>query len=262
MNPRSTSLEEALDSVERDAESLIKALGAVLKAAKKAKSAAAAGQVRDLEQAMDAAASLAEQASAAAGDLRRGWSFDVGEWFESGEYAKELLASAAEAGVKAFESDERILSYPVVVQVSAADATVVVDKVKDRRIRPSVVVKHLGALQQRPPKFKPQAFIDSLAAGYDLVVAAKGLRPGTAAKLVDVHRVLTLLPGAARDYTRQELARDMYLLDQSGVVDCKDGRRMALPASAMTRGSGVLTTVTRAGQTKVYVGVSFAGTST
>ena len=72
-------------------------------------------------------------------------------------------------------------------------------------------------------------------AAYELVVAAKDLRPGVPAKLVDVHRVLTLLPGAARDYTRQEFARDLYLLDQSGIVNTKDGRRMTLPASAMTR---------------------------
>ena len=73
-----------------------------------------------------------------------------------------------------------------------------------------------------------------------------------------MHRVLTVLPGAARDYTRQEFARDLYLLDQSGVVACKDGRRMTLPASALTRGrGGVLATVTRGGQTKVYAGLAF-----
>jgi hypothetical protein len=259
MSPKSTSLEDALQAVERDADAAIKSLGAALKAAKKAKSAAALGQIRDLEQAMDAATALAGQAAESVGDIRAGWQFDVGGWFASGEYAKELLASAAEAGVKAFESDERILCYPVIVQVSASDATIVVDKQKDRRIRPSVVVRHLDALQERPPKFKPESFMESLAAAYDYVVAAKGLRPGTAAKLVDVHRVLTLLPGAARDYTRQEFARDMYLLDQSGVVTAKDGRHMSLPASALTRGSGVLTTVTRAGQTKVYAGVAFTG---
>lgn len=257
MTPRWTSLEEALQSLERDADAAIKSLGAALKAAKKAKSAAALGQIRDLEQSMDAAVALAEQASGAVGDLRADWQFDVGEWFASGEYAKELLGSAAEAGVKAFESDERILCYPAIVQLSAADTTVIVDKKKDRRIRPSVVVGHLEELQQRPPKFKPETFIESLATAYDYVVAAKRLRPGAAAKLVDVHRVLTLLPGASRDYTRQEFARDMYLLDQSGVVDCKDGRRMSLPASALTRGGGVLMTVTRAGQTKVYAGVAF-----
>jgi hypothetical protein len=259
---QSTTLEAALQAVELDADAALTALGAALKQAKRAKTAAALGQIRDLQQAMEAAVALADQAAGAVADVRSGWRFDVAEWFSSGEYAKELLASAAEAGVKAVESDERILCYPAIVAVSAADATVVVDKKKDRRVRPSVVVGHLAALQERAPKFaKPEAFIESLAAAYDLVVA-KGGRPGVAVKLVDVHRVLTLLPGAAREYTRQEFARDLYLLDQTGVVDTKDGRRMSLPASALTRGGGVLTTVTRAGQTKVYAGIAFAAPAT
>jgi hypothetical protein len=262
MTTRPTSLEDALQAVERDADAALKALGGALKAAKRAKAAAGLGQIRELQQALESVAGLAGQAAGAADDLRSGWRFDVGEWFASGEYAKELLASAAEAGVTAFESDDRILCYPAIVQVSAADATVVVDKKKDRRIRPSVVVGHLAALQQQPPKFKPEAFIESLASAYDLVVGLKGMRSGTAVKLVDVHRVLTLLPGAARDYTRQEFARDMYLLDQTGVLQTKDGRRMSLPASAMTRGSGVLTTVTRTGQTKVYAGLGFTEQAT
>ncbi len=258
MTIRPTSLEQALQAVERDADIAIKSLGAALKAARKAKSAAVSGQIRELEQAMESTASLAGQASGAVDDLRAGWKFDVADWFASGEYTKELLASAAEAGVKAFESDERILCYPAIVEVSASDATLVVDKKKDRRIRPSVAVRHLEALQERPPKFRPAAFIESLATAYDYVVGVKRLRSGAPAKLVDVHRVLTLLPGAARDYTRQEFARDLYLLDHSGVVECKDGRRMSLPASALTRGGSVLTTVTRAGQTKVYAGVAFS----
>ena len=257
MTTRPTTLEEALQAVERDADAAIRSLGAVLKAAKRAKTAAAVGQIRDLQQAMDAAAGLAAEATGVVDDLRAGWRFDVGEWFASGEYAKELLASAAEAGVQALEADERILCYPAIVQVSAPDATVVVDKQKDRRVRPSVVVRHLAALQERPPKFKPEAFIETLAAAYDYVIGAKGLRPGTPARLVDVHKVLTLLPGAARDYTRQEFARDLYLLDQAGVVEAKDSRRMTLPASALTRGGGVLTTVARSGQTKVYAGLAF-----
>jgi hypothetical protein len=259
---RPASLEEALEAVEGNADAAIKSLNAALSAAKRAKSAALLGQIRDLEQAMDAASALVGQATTAVGDLRGDWQFDVGEWFASGQYAKELLSSAAEAGVQAFESDDRILCYPAIVQVSAADATIVVDKQKDRRVRPSVVVRHLEALQQRPPKFKPEAFIETLANGYDYVVGAKGLRRGAAAKLVDVHKVLTLLPGASRDYTRQEFARDLYLLDQSSIVDVKDGRRMSLPASAMTRSGGVLTTVTRAGQTKVYAGLAFAEPAT
>ncbi len=252
------TLESALAATESDADSALKTLGAALKAAKRAKSAAASGQVREMQQALEAAAGLVEQAASAVADLRAGWRFDVPGYFASGEYAKELLACAAEAGVQAFESDERILCYPAVVQVSAADATVVIDKKKERRIRPSVVVGYLDALQQRPPRFKPDSFIETLAAAYDLVAAQRKLRTGAPARLVDVHRVLTLLPGAAREYTRQEFARDLYLLDQSGNVDVKDGRRMSLPASAMTRSGPVLTTVARSGQTKVYAGIAFA----
>ncbi len=256
------TLEAALQVVERDADASIKAVGAALKAAKKAKAAAALGLVRDLQQSMEAAVELADQASGTVRDLRQGWRFDVSGWFSSGDYAKELLGAAADAGVQAFESDDRILCYPAIVQVSAADTTVVVDKKKDRRTRPSVVVGHLAALQGRPPKFKPDAFIETLAAAYDLVVASKHLRPGAPARLVDVHDVLTLLPGAARDYTRQEFARDLYLLDQNGKVDTKNGRRMSLPASAMTRSGAVLTTVTRTGQAKIYAGLAFTGAAT
>ncbi|MGC8626015.1 MAG: hypothetical protein ACP5VR_00425 [Acidimicrobiales bacterium] len=259
MTSQPTTFEGALQAVERDADATIKALGAALKTAKRAKTAAAHGQVRELQQALEAAVGLADQATAVARQLRDGWHFDVGAWFASGDYAKELLAAAAEAGVQAFESDDRILCYPVIVQVSASDTTVVIDKVKDRRVRPSTVVAHLGALQQRPPRFKAEAFIETLASAYDLVVGSKRLRPGAAAKLVDVHKVLTLLPGAARDYTRQEFARDIYLLDQAGIVTTRDGRHMTLPASALTRGTGVITTVTRGGQTKVYAGLAFTG---
>jgi hypothetical protein len=253
------TFEEALRGAERDAEAALRSLAAAVKEARRAKAAASQGTVRDLQQSLDAAVRLADQAAEAVRDLREGWRFDVAQWFASGEYTKELLAQAAESGVQAFESDQRILSYPTIVEVSA-DTTVVIDRKKERRVRPSVVVRHLAQLQQRPPNFKPQPFIETLAAAYDLVVAAKRVRSGAPVKLVDVHGVLTLLPGAAREYTKPEFARDLYLLDQSGVVETKDGRHLSLPASALTRGSGVLTTVTRGGQTKVYAGIAFEKT--
>ena len=74
---RPATLEEALQLVERDADVAIKALVAALKAAKKAKAAASLGLVRDLQQAMDAAVGLADQASGTVRDVRQGWQFDV-----------------------------------------------------------------------------------------------------------------------------------------------------------------------------------------
>ena len=137
--------------------------------------------MRDLEQALESATSLAAQG---VGRRSRTCRMAGGSTSASGSprasTPRSFWRRPPKAGVKAFESDDRILCYPVIVQVSASDATIVVDKKKDRRVRPSVVVRHLDALQQRPPKFKPEAFIESLAAAYDYVVGAKGLRPGVA----------------------------------------------------------------------------------
>jgi hypothetical protein len=251
--PAPTTLEQALDCLERDADAALAALLAAAKEAKRLKAAAATGQLRDVQQAVDAVGRLADAAAASATELRSGWRFDITAHFESDGYTKELLAAAADAGVVAVESDQRILCYPSIVQVSAADATVVIDKKKERRVRPSVVARQLAELQDRPPKFKPEAFLETLAAAYDLVAP----RSEATVKLTSVYGVLTLLPGASRDYTRSEFARDLYLLDQSGVTDTRDGRVLSLPASALTRGSGVLTTVAKGGQVKVYAGIAF-----
>ena len=255
-----TSLEQSLAELERDADAAVRSLTAALKEAKKAKAAAVTGQLRELRQALDGSVRLAEAAAATTRDVRDGWTFDEQAHFAGGGYAKEVLALAAEEGVRAFESDDRILCYPAIIQVTG-DSTVVIDRKRDRRTRPSVLVATLKALQSKPPKFKADAFLEALAAGYDLVRARQGARPGATVKLAEVYGVLTMLPGAARDYTKQEFARDLYLLDQSGFTRTKNGRTLHLPASALTRGSGLFTTVTRSGQAKIYAGISLEGGS-
>ena len=78
-------------------------------------------------------------------------------------------------------------------------------------------------------------------------------------RLIDVWAVLTLLPGQGREYTKQEFARDLYLLDHSGVtVALGGGRRLRWSASTGTKGAGVLTTVARGGQQQRYWGISFS----
>ncbi|MEO5900204.1 MAG: hypothetical protein ABIR68_08735 [Ilumatobacteraceae bacterium] len=254
----STSLEEALARFERDAAAVAKTLAAATREVKKLEAAAAVGDLRALRSGADASARLSEHAAQAVCELRDSWQFDEAAHFDDGGFTKEVLALAAEEGLKAFESDERLLSYPAIVRIIPAEASVLIDKKRDRRVRPSVLVRTLKALQQRPPRFKAEAFLESLANAYDLVVGTAGRRPESTEKLLDIYSVLTLMPGAARDYTKQEFARDLYLLDQSGVVTTKAGRTLSLPASALTRGAGVLTTVSRNGQAKVYAGIRFA----
>jgi hypothetical protein len=252
------TLEETLEVAERRLDDAVKAAAAAIRELRKARAAARFGQLRDLRRLLSSARTAASELAEASSRAADGFGFDEQAYLASGAYAKEVLATAAAAGVAMYEEDERLLCYPSLVRVLPGDAAVEVDRVRERRLRPSVLVAALAAAQQRAPRFRPGPFLDSLHGAYQLVVAREGKTPGTVVRLVDVWSVLTLLPGQSRDYTRQEFARDLYLLDQSGEVETRHGARLRWAASTGTRNAGVLTTVARSGQQQRYWGIAFA----
>ncbi|MBA3529067.1 MAG: hypothetical protein H0T91_07145 [Propionibacteriaceae bacterium] len=254
-------LEAALAKTEEQVDSALKATAALTRELKKAKHGAARGQLRDLRRALSAAAGLAGQASRATESTAASFDLDEEEHLASGSYAKELLEAAAEQDVAMFEADERLLCYPSLIRVLPSDAAVEIDRRREKRLRPSVLVGLLAAAQARPPRFRPEPFLESLASAYDLVRSREQQRDGSVVRLVDIWGVLTLLPGQQRDYTRPEFARDLYLLDASGVSTVKFGRELRWHASSGTRGSGTLTTVAQTGQQQLYWGISFAARS-
>ncbi len=258
------AFEAALAETERQVESALKLAAASVRELRKARSAARGGQVRDLRRALAAAQALTGELATAAGALRDSFDLDEQEYLASGQYTKELLAAAERVGLAMYVEDERLLCYPSLLRVVPGEAAVEIDRKRERRLRPSVLVGLLAAAQGRGPRFRPEPFLDGLRAGYDLVVARESKKTDAVVRLVDVWAVLTLLPGQSRDYTKQEFARDLYLLDQSGVTGTQRsaGRTLRWAASTGTKGSGVLTTVARSGQQQRYWGISFAGEET
>lgn len=252
-------LEAALQQTQADVESAGKAAGTVTRELKKARAAAATGQVRELRKALDAAAQLAAELAEQVGQARAAYDIDEPELLDSGAFTKELLAAAAAIDLQMFEEDGRLLCYPSLVRILPAEAAIEIDRRRERRIRPSAVVELLRRAQQAGPRFKPEPFLACLAAGYDLQRARQGKSPGSVVKLTDVYGVLTLLPGQARDYSKQEFARDLYLLDQSGTTETSGGRRLRWAASTGTKQAGVLSTVARSGQQQRYWGIAFDG---
>lgn len=250
-------LETALAATGDEVEAALKAAAGVTRELRKARAGAASGQLRELRRALAAASRLAGSLAAAAEQAQDSFDLDEVDYLGSGAYAKELLDTAAERGVKMFEEDDRLLCYPFLIRLLPADAAIEVDRRREKSLRPSALVDRLAAAQSRPPRFRPEPFLDSLWSGYELVVAREGKSVGAVVRLVDVWGVLTLLPGQGRDYSRPEFARDLYLLDQSAVATTRSGRRLRWHASTGTRGSGVLHTVARTGQQQRYWGVSF-----
>ncbi len=254
-------LEAALAETEQQVDAALKATAALTRELKKAKHGAARGQLRDLRRALSAATGLAGHAARATESTAASFDMDEEEHMASGSYAKELLEMAAEQDVAIYEADDRLLCYPSLIKMLPSDAAVDIDRRREKRLRPSVLVGLLAAAQARPPRFRPEPFLDSLASAYDLVRSREQQRDGSVVRLVDVWAVLTLLPGQQRDYTRPEFARDLYLLDSSGVTTVKSGRQLRWHASSGTRSSGTLTTVAQTGQQQLYWGISFADCS-
>lgn len=252
-------LEAALARTQADVEEAARTAAALTRELKRARAAASTGQVRDLRKALDSAVEQARQLATAAQSAQAGYDVDERELLASGAYTKELLAAAAESGLDMFEEDDRLLCYPSVVGLLPGEPALEVDRRRERRLRPSVVVALLAKAQQAGPRFKAEPFLASLAAGYDHVVAKQHKQPGAVVRLVEVYGLLTLLPGQARDYSKPEFTRDLYLLDHSGVTVTtgRDRRRLRWAASSGTRQSGVLSTVARSGQQQLYWGIAF-----
>jgi hypothetical protein len=194
---------------------------------------------------------------------KEGWDFDEQAYFAEGAFAQELLATARRLNVQLFEQDDVLYSYPSLIRILPSDRAVTIDKQRERRVRPTVLVAHLKDRQQRPARFKAADFLESLYEAYKIKVVLDkgiaGLENGDVVRLRDLYQVLTLLPGATREYTLQEFARDFYLLDQSDVRETRNGMAMYPTASTATRGAraGTLKVITQRGEEKLYFGLSF-----
>jgi len=251
-------LETALATTERATEGALKSAALVTRELRTALADARTGQIRGLRKALAAAKAATEALAEQTRTLQAGFDLDEQDYLASGAYTKELLAAAEVKGVKMFEEEDRLLCYPSLLRLLPGDAVVEIDKVRERRIRPSALVDRLAKTQARAPRFKAEAFLDSLRAGYELVALSEDKKADGVVRLVDVWSVLTMLPGQRGQYSKQEFARDLYLLDQSGVTSTsRSPRELRWSASTGTKGAGVLVTVARSGQRQYYWGVSF-----
>jgi hypothetical protein len=256
------SLETALARTEADADAVLKAAAGLTAALKRFRAAAHSGNLRELRPAMAAAEQALSAVRQQFANARDAWDFDEEAYFAGGAFTRELLATAQRLNLRVFERDDRLYSYPALIRVLAGDRAVLIDKARERRLRPSVLVNHLREIQRRPPRFKPEAFLESLYAAY---IAVQRQRPkqqqgqGSVEELAKIYDLLTLLPGQAKEYSKQEFARDIYLLDRSGVTTTRRGDVVSFPASTGTKSpSRTIRAIAEDGQEKVYYGISFA----
>lgn len=256
-------LEKALARTEADVDASLKAANAVVSSLKKFRGAIKTGSLRELKKAIDsseqAIAALKQQFS----NTKDGWNFDAENYIGSKAFPDEILAMAKTLGVNIFEQDERLYCYPFLIRIIPSELAVQIDKTKEKRLRPSTLVTHLKSLQNKPVRFKPDAFLESLFLAYDTLIKIRGngqVGRGRVVTLRDIYRLLTILPGQTKEYSLHEFARDIYLLDRSGVTETKKGCGVTMPgvSSGMRGAARAIRVITQEGQDKLYYGISFS----
>lgn len=258
------SLEQALAEIEAEAGDLVKTTKLVMASCKKIKDAAKVGDLVKLRKLLDEGKAATLELGCDFLKTQERLNFDEASYLAGEDFRQELLTTAQHMGVNLYEHDGYLFSYPVLLKILHKERVVSIDRMRESRIRPSVLVKRLKEVQNKPLRFKPQTFLEMLYTAYSLVVAGRGkhlIGKGTVIPLIELYQLLTILPWQANEYTRQEFGRDVYLLDKSGTITTKNSHRANFHASTGVRDvSKTLTVIAQGGREKTYYGISFVKT--
>jgi len=254
-------LEQALVDLEEQAGQLVKTAGQVVTNFRKLRHAARVGDLTKLRTLLEEVQQTTLRLGCDIVKAQNLWDFDEDSYLAGKAFRHELLATANRMGLSIYEHDGCLFSYPVLLRIMHKERAVSIDRTRENRLRPTVLVKRLKEVQNKPIRFKPQIFLEMLFSAYSIVVAGRGphfVGRGTVIPLVEMYQLLTLLPWKTTEYTRQEFGRDLYLLDKSGVTMTKKRHRVNFHASTGVRDvKKTLTVIAVGGREKTYYGLSF-----
>lgn len=252
------TLEAALSTTEHDADTSLYSLRSLQRTVKAAKTAASTGDLKALRKVLGTILNAVEKVKDDVTSLQAGWPYsevDEEQYLTSGAYMRELLDTARRSNLALFEHENNLACYPSTVKLQPKERALLIDRKLHRKVRPSHVVHRLLEDQKRPQRLRIAEFIELLYAAYTRTTQTRG----STERLLELYRTLTLLPSARRDYSVQEFARDVYLLDASGVSQTKDATpfRILPGATGARNRTNLLIVVTREGIEKTYYGIEF-----
>ena len=237
------TFEEGFGDVERAADSVDGALRGAGGTARRLRKAAQDGNIGAIRRETERLLGELTAVQQAVGNAKNAWPFEPEqerEYLEHG-YTDEIQNVAAEHGLDVFVIDGRVVAHPSILSALAGERSVRINRKRSQAIRPLSVVARLKALQTTPPRFNTQQFLESLCNAYlDLAdrETTNRLKLGQNGEVIVLKRLYNLmtgLPGARRDYTELDFARDVHALVTSDQLATKSGNRASFTASAAMR---------------------------
>ncbi|MBP3913729.1 MAG: hypothetical protein J6D14_04930 [Lachnospiraceae bacterium] len=178
----------------------------------------------NLSQLLSASQTMLEEFREIAG------SFDEKAYFESGDFARQLMQSCEEKGVDVKGDFPIYEMFPYRVRIDAENQDLYMNRKKVACMRPSGFAAMVKAGQEKlsKVKFNADSFEKELAFGYDMALLKMGKRPGTDIYLKNIYKMMVPMSRSKKEYDEQSFAYDLarlYSLYSEGHQETKDGRK-------------------------------------
>ncbi len=188
---------------------------------------ASSGDIKSLAKDLQAMADMALSLSSHVQEMQETVeNFDTKAYFESGEFAQQMLEACEEKGVDVRGEAPVYEMFPYRVRIDMENQDLYMDRRKVQCMRPGSFAETVKKGQERLNKapFNAQTFVNELADAYDLALLKQKKAPGTDIYLTALHKYLAPMSRFRKDYDQQSFAFDLARLYASGVETTKNGR--------------------------------------
>ena len=201
-------------------------------------------------QTLGEATSVQKEAATALSELVN--AFDTKKYIMDGDFTRQMLECCEEADVNVRGENGVYEMFPFKLRIVGDDdhaEEIYLNRKKLPSFRPKAVVSTIKAAQEKLNKasFNAAAFAGELADAYDTTVMKSGLRPGSNLGLIKIHKALTPMARARKEYDIQAFAYDVARLYNLGpdAWYTKTGRRFEFGTGR--EGSGSVRVLNAAG---------------
>ena len=186
------------------------------------------GDIKSLTRDLNSIAEAAGTLTAVVADMKDAVSgFDTQAYFESGDFAEQMIGACKDAGVDVRGEFPVYEMFPYKVKLDTENQDIYLDRKKVQCVRPLKFVETVKKGQEKlnNASFRALSFVSELSDAYDLALMKWKKRPGADIYLSNLYKILTPMGRFRKDYDQQSFAFDLARLYASDVEETKSGRR-------------------------------------
>lgn len=202
------------------------------------------GDIKSLSRDINAMAEAASLVSSFLEEMKSTIeNFDTKAYFESGDFAEQMLSLCKEKGVDVRGDFPVYEMFPYRVKLDTENQDLYLDRKKIQCMRPQSFVDLVQSSQERLNKapFNALTFVNELAGIYDIAIMKLKKQPNSDIYLTTLYKFLAPMSRFRKDYDQQSFAFDLARLYISDTTETKNGRKFQFgPARDNTKAFRIL----------------------